>query len=259
MKVAILYICTGKYNVFWKDFYESYEKYFLPNTAKHYFVFTDKDIPYHNYKNVTVKYQKSLGWPGNTLLRYHIFKGILDELKCFDYIFFMNANCQCVSTVYEEEFLNETGYTFVQHPGFFNKTNLEFTYDRNEKSTAYIPEGLGEYYICGGVNGGTSESFIALIKELDRRIEIDNSNNVIALWHDESQINRYLLDIENTMYKILSPEYCYPEGWDLPFKPRILIREKSKWIDVESVKDESRGIKRIYRKIKRIIRKGLCK
>lgn len=27
-KVAVLYICTGKYDVFWKDFYISYEKYF---------------------------------------------------------------------------------------------------------------------------------------------------------------------------------------------------------------------------------------
>ena len=40
-KVAVLYICTGKYDVFWKDFYISYEKYFLPDCEKHYYVFTD--------------------------------------------------------------------------------------------------------------------------------------------------------------------------------------------------------------------------
>ena len=29
MKIAILYICTGKYNLFFKDFYTSCEKYLL--------------------------------------------------------------------------------------------------------------------------------------------------------------------------------------------------------------------------------------
>lgn len=41
MKIAILYICTGKYNVFFRDFYSSSEKYFLPNCEKTYFVFSD--------------------------------------------------------------------------------------------------------------------------------------------------------------------------------------------------------------------------
>ena len=30
-KLGILYICTGKYDIFWEDFYKSCEKYFLPH------------------------------------------------------------------------------------------------------------------------------------------------------------------------------------------------------------------------------------
>lgn len=42
MRIAILYICTGKYNVFWDGFYKSSEKFFLKDEAeKEYFVFTD--------------------------------------------------------------------------------------------------------------------------------------------------------------------------------------------------------------------------
>lgn len=42
MKIAILYICTGKYNQFWDGFYKSSEEYFLKGKAeKEYFVFTD--------------------------------------------------------------------------------------------------------------------------------------------------------------------------------------------------------------------------
>lgn len=250
-KIAILYICTGKYDVFWKDFYESYEAKFLPNSEKHYFVFTDKDILYKDNANVTVTYQESLGWPGNTLMRFHIFKKVYEELKQYDYIFFMNANCECVSEITEEEFLNPEGLTVVKHPGFFNKSNKEFTYDRNPKSTAYVPEGQGEYYVCGGINGGTSKRFLKLIDDLSERIDKDNSNDIIALWHDESQINRYIIDTDQSEYKVMSPSYCYPEGWDIPFDPKIVVREKSKWIDVEAVKDTSSGLRKVYRKIKR--------
>ena len=40
MKVAILYICTGKYNQFFKGFFESCEKYLLKDIAQlEYYVF----------------------------------------------------------------------------------------------------------------------------------------------------------------------------------------------------------------------------
>lgn len=42
-KVAALYIATGKYTVFWPEFYESAEQYLLRDCEVHYFVFTDAD------------------------------------------------------------------------------------------------------------------------------------------------------------------------------------------------------------------------
>ena len=42
--------------------------------------------------------------------------------------------------------------------------------------------------------------------------------------HDESQINRYVYDHPPDL--VLTPSYCYPEGWDLPFTPRILALNK---------------------------------
>ena len=41
--IGILYICTGPYVLFWKDFYESFEKNFLPSYEKRYYVFTDAE------------------------------------------------------------------------------------------------------------------------------------------------------------------------------------------------------------------------
>ena len=40
-KVGMLYICTGKYTVFWPEFYRTFNEKFLPNCEKEYFVFTD--------------------------------------------------------------------------------------------------------------------------------------------------------------------------------------------------------------------------
>ena len=100
--IAILYICTGKYCVFWEEFYESYEENFLTRSQKHYFVFTDaENIPYQEKENVTMIPQKNLGWPDNTLKRFELFTREEERWKDYDYTFFINANFLCVEPVTE--------------------------------------------------------------------------------------------------------------------------------------------------------------
>ena len=250
-KIAILYICTGKYVVFWKDFFTSYETNFLPKCQKEYFVFTDSQELYgeDNCKRIHKVYQQQLGWPYDTLMRYHMFSGIADKLQEFEYVFFMNANCKCVSQITEEEFLPVSkDILVVQHPGAYNKKPSQFTYDRNPKSTAYIPKGKGQYYVCGGINGGKTQAYLELIEQLKRNISIDLDNHIIAKWHDESHINHNIY--ENDNWIMLSPEYCYAEGWKLPFEPKILVREKNNYFDTVEMK---RG--KIVARIKRLLRK----
>lgn len=233
--IAIVYICTGKYDVFWKDFYLSFEEKFIPTKTKDYYVFTDSTSLYAAEKeNVHVIYQENLGWPGNTLYRFRIFLSQKEALKEYDYVFFMNANIVCMDKV-EENFLpKDEGLLFVQHPGFYNKWKFKFTYERRKISAAYIPIWAGKYYVCGGVNGGRSECFMQMCEELDKRIDEDEQKGIVAIWHDESHINRYCYEYKNA--KIMNPSYCYPEDWDIPFKPILMVREKSKWIDVEKVR-----------------------
>lgn len=249
-RVAILYICTGKYDVFWKEFFDSYEKNFLPNTIKEYFVFTDAEKIYKEdaCDRIHKIYQQRLGWPDDTLMRYHMFDTISERLIVFDYIFFMNANCKCVAQISEEELLPvEKDIVVVQHPGAFRKKPRQFTYDRNPRSTAYIKRGEGCYYICGGINGGKAKSYIGLIKELKMNIDIDRKNNIVARWHDESHINHYILEHDNWI--MLSPAYCYAEGWKLPYEAKILVRDKSKYFDVDTMKSG-----RIIAKLRKIIK-----
>ena len=80
--IGILYICTGPYVVFWKEFYESFEKNFLPDYEKRYFVFTDSDRIFAD-DNDRVKRVKidQMPWPLITLLRFSIFLKEEKELK----------------------------------------------------------------------------------------------------------------------------------------------------------------------------------
>ena len=243
MTVAMLYICTGKYDVFWKDFYLSSEKYFLPDCEKFYYVFTDSEhIFQEDSEHIEKIFQADLGWPDNTLMRFHFFESQSESLKKYDYLFFMNANCLFINEITSSEFLpTDKDFLFVNHPIFYNKSNLEYTYDRNPNSKAYIPFGEGRDYVSGGVNGGKTKAFLELIVELKKSVDIDREAGVIALWHDESHLNRYAY--ENGNYMLLSPAYFYPEGWNGPFSPLILVREKTKYINVDKIKNHKVDLK----------------
>ncbi len=228
MKIAILYICTGRYDVFWKSFYISSEKYFIKMAEKTYYVFTDTDTLYNQDDNHVKKiYQENLGWPGNTLFRFKIFAKYADELRDYDYVFFINANMLFTREI-STEILPEKGLVVTKHPAFWNKKRKKFTYENNPDSLAYIGENEGEFYVCGGFNGGTGEAYTRMILDLAKAIDEDYAKNIVAVWHDESHLNKYILSHH---CKILDPSYAYPEGWNkkLPFECKIMIRDKEKY------------------------------
>lgn len=106
--IGILYICTGPYVLFWKDFYESFEKNFLPGYEKRYYVFTDaEEIFAENNLNVKKIEIEPMPWPLITLFRFSTFLKIEDELKKCDYLMFSNANMICNEIITPEEFLQE--------------------------------------------------------------------------------------------------------------------------------------------------------
>lgn len=223
--IGILYICTGKYNIFWKGFYTSSEQFLLPDCRKTYFVFTDADSIFAEEKESVVKIkQKNLGWPGGTLMRFEMFRKIENDLKQFDFLFFFNSDMLLNDFVREEEILpHKEGLTALNHPNFYDKDNFAFPYERNPNSLAFIPFGLGTYYYFGSLSGGKATEFLNMIKTLEEAILTDLSNGVIATWYDESHLNKYLL---NKHVKVLSPSYGYPEGFSIPFYPKIIKRDK---------------------------------
>lgn len=233
--IGILYICTWKYNIFWKDFYLSSERHLLKDQEKHYFVFTDSKYIYDQEKNkrIHIFYQKNLGRPDNTLMRFHIFLSIKKELEKMDCLYFFNANLEIKKDIGSEILPDETWLVVTRHFGFYNKKKAKFTYDRNPKSTAFIKKQDGDIYVAWGLNGWNTKKFLAMSETLVKNIDIDKEKWVIALWHDESHLNKYIL---THPYKLLDPWYLYPEWWSIPFECKILIRDKSKLIDINVIK-----------------------
>lgn len=258
-KIGILYICTGVYKVLWKEFYESAEKYLLPELEKHYYVFTDADAVDYEDENPRIHriWQEAYPWPYATLKRFSIFLQCEEELKKFDYLFFFNADAQFVYPINQymilpREYLGEE-LVVVRHAGYYNTSKLYYTYDRNPRSKAFIPFGRGNVYVCGGVNGGTAEGYLKMCRELSTRVEADLKNGIIAKWHDESHLNKYILEHRN--YRLLSPEFTHPsqDWWVVPFDAIVVIRDKTKYFDLKKAKSYDRSTKigiveRIYTK-----------
>lgn len=226
MKIAILYICTGRYNQFFKDFYESTEKYFLQSKAeKEYYVFTD-DMELSTAPNVHLFYKKYEGFPMDSLFRFDMFLRVKDEILNHDYAYFFNANMLFVAPVDEAFLPKESDMTAVIHPGQYRRWPCFYPYERNKKSKAYIAPYEGNYhYYMGSLNGGKAEAFVKFAEVCSKRTHEDYDNGIIALVHDESHLNKYMRDVKG---EGLSPMYAVPEGASMPFEPKIIIRDKAK-------------------------------
>ena len=221
MKIAITTIATGKYDVFVPSLIDSCEKHFLPNLEKKYFIFTDSNKISTSDKVIKVN-QNKLGWPYDTMMRFHMFSSVEKELEKFDFIFFMNANMEVVSLISKDilPIEEESGLVATHHPGFYRKHPNLFTYERNPKSNFYIPFGSGKNYVQGCFNGGRSKEFLKMCREIKNRIDDDLRNRIIPIWHDESALNWYLLDKSP---KLLHPVYSWPEFTNLEEKEIIQI------------------------------------
>ena len=157
--------------------------------------------------------------------------------KEYDYIFFMNGTLFLKDYVHEEIFpTKEQGIMVTLHPGQYRKAPATYPYERHPSSQAYVSYEDGIYYVAGGFNGGTAESFLKLTETIKQMTEKDLKNNILPRWHDESMLNRYLIDYMKTGKKplILTPQYLMPESdffniaEFLPYT-KILILEKKRY------------------------------
>jgi histo-blood group ABO system transferase len=214
--VGLLIMATGKYVIFVEPLIQSAEKHFCENHHVTYFVFTDGVIPQAD--NIVQVFQKRIGWPYDTLKRYHVYFSHRNLFEDQDYLFACDADMLFVDDV-GDEILGERVAT--QHPGF---VGMRGSYETNPESTACIKAFEGEQYFAGGFYGGTTEEMLKIFATNINNIDDDLERGLIAVWHDESHWNRYCIDNKPTV--ILSPSYCYPESWDMPYPRKLLALDK---------------------------------
>ncbi len=216
-QIGLLLVATGKYIQFIEPLVQSAEKYFCKDHEVTYFVFTDQEGP--SLPHTVYVYQKRLGWPFDTMNRYHIYHKNWALLQKQDYLFALDADMLFAAEV-GNEILGKRVATL--HPGFTDKRG---SYETKIESTACVKPREGHHYFAGGFYGGERESFLHILQTNIRHIDEDLAKEVIAVWHDESHWNRYCIDYPPTV--ILSPSYCYPENWSLNYPKKLLALDKN--------------------------------
>lgn len=205
IKTGLLIIATNKYIDFLPNLIESADKFFLPNNDVEYFVFTDQeDLNLKSDRKITVLKTEHKQWPWMTLGRYKIFNDNKSTLKNKDYLFYCDVDMLFCDTV-GDEILSERVATL--HPGFNGGRG---TPETNPNSLACVYPFEKMQYFAGGFNGGSSDTYLKMCEKLSKNIKTDHDNGVIAIWHDESHMNRYFID--NPPTKILGVEYCTPSN-----------------------------------------------
>ena len=224
MKICILTIATNKYIQFVERLYDNIEENFLNGHEIQGLLFTEHDV--ETSDNIKVSKIEHEPWPIPTLKRYNYFIKEKEHISKFDYCYYFDVDMGIVAKV-GDEVLGDLVATMHPYQSFVPKEQR--TYDRNPKSLAYVPVGgEGELYYAGGFNGGSTKRFLEMAEVLADRVTKDLENDVIALWHDESQMNRYLIDNPPTVS--LTPSYVFAEEQmgnpEYPYEPKIIALKK---------------------------------
>lgn len=211
--------------MFWKDFYSSTNEFFNISADRQYYVFTDShEIGGEDVKTIFKKHE---GFPLDSLIRFRMFLSIQSELEQYDFVFFFNANMVFTNRVDDEIFPPKgNDLVGVLHPGYYRASSIWFPYERRSASKAYISRNRHKMrYFMGSLIGGSSTAFIDLCITCADWITSDLSNGIIAVFHDESHLNKYFA---TRAVHALNPGYAFPEGSRIPFERKIILLDKVK-------------------------------
>lgn len=184
--IIVNIIATNKYIGFVHPLIESAERYFIPGLQKKYLIHTNiLDFRLGNSVEVILHPIEHEPWPFSTLKRFHYFLDCDHILQQSKFSYYIDADSLFVGEIDAAEVFGSLIGTL--HPYLGNSSG---TPEMNPASTAYIPYNTSRYF-CGGFFGGTSSEFVKMSQTIKNNIDKDLSNNIIAVWHDESHINKY--------------------------------------------------------------------
>jgi histo-blood group ABO system transferase len=223
--VSINIIATNKYVNFLPALIKSIDRFLFKDSKILIVVHTNSNIDKINSGSDRIKILKNgiehEPWPFTTLKRFHYFNKAKEIIKKSDYSFYIDADSLFIGDI-REEFLPERGMLGTIHPCLFLGNG---TPERNPNSKAFISFSENNRYFCGGFFGGDSESFLEMSEKISSNIDEDLSKEIIAIWHDESHINRFFLD--NPPKSIMEPPFAVAESLTRRYESsKILFLDK---------------------------------
>jgi histo-blood group ABO system transferase len=227
LSIGFVLVATGKYCAYIQPLINSIEKYFLTNNKKHYHIFSDKVWKIEGVGNSYSFYDvEHRPFPYPTLYRFRYFNKYKESVTQ-NQIIYLDADTLITNQI-GTEVLNER--TVVQHCGFVNSIG---SFETRPESKAYVEPGTAKNYYGGGFYSFSNNEFFKMSAECSRLIDIDESNGIIPVWHDESMMNKYMIDNPPTV--VLSPSYHYPENnphiyntWNgVQYECKILLLNKN--------------------------------
>jgi hypothetical protein len=208
--VSINVIATNKYVNFLPDLIKSIDDFVFKDSSILVIVHTNSGIDHINSNSGRIKILRNEiehePWPFTTLKRFHYFNKAKDLIEKSDYSFYIDADSLFIGEI-KEDFLPDKGMIGTIHPCLFSGNG---TPERNPNSKAFISPSENNRYFCGGFFGGDSRSFLEMSELAFHNIEDDLSKDIIAIWHDESHINRFFFD--NPPSLILEPPFAVAES-----------------------------------------------
>ncbi|BEV35480.1 hypothetical protein [Synechococcus sp. M16CYN] len=217
--IGWLVIGTNRYLSLALSCLESIQAHYSGALHSRFILFTDRpQVCSHSWVEVIdVPHEP---FPGISLQRYHHFYRHANRLVDCDYLFYVDADMAFVDV--GDEILGRR--VVVTHPAFVNTQSVDCPFDRNPACRAQIPIEYQGPYFQNCFQGGERTDFLRMSRRLARRIRADLRSGVMPLWHDESHMNRYMLEYPPT--RMLHPGYAYPEWWRGFSYPRRIISVK---------------------------------
>ncbi|XP_074187400.1 histo-blood group ABO system transferase isoform X9 [Rhinolophus sinicus] len=217
--IGLTVFAIKKYMAFLKLFLETAEEHFMVGHKVNYYVFTDRpaDVPRVPLRGgrrlLVLEAPGAARWQDVSMRRMEMISSFCAQrfLREVDFLVCADVDMRFRDHV-GVEILSQLFGTL--HPGFYGAAREAFTYERRPQSQAHIPRDQGDFYYMGAFFGGSVAEVHRLTTACHQAMMADWANGIEAVWHDESHLNRYLLDHKPT--KVLSPEYMWDEqllGW----------------------------------------------
>jgi hypothetical protein len=237
-KFCVLSIATDRYLDYWQNM-------ILSATQNADFkdvqvlLFTDK--PENISKEIRNFFQENLvtvkishePWPFPTLKRFEYIVENSEQINALN-VLYIDADMlfhDYFDFSHFTQILEREELILVQHPGYYRPrgykrlrfylTNpLQFlrdfllilkhgslgSWETNVDSSAFVERSHRKVYFCGGIWMGQTRVILEMSEQLSRNINSDLQENVIAIFHDESHLNRYAVEKNPTK---LNPSYCF--------------------------------------------------